>query len=260
MKLKDQIAIITGAGRGIGRSIAIAFAKEGANIVICDINEEDANSVLKEVKGHSVDGIIIKADISRGDEVKRLIDATVNKFKEINVLVNNAGIIHPSPLEETSEEIWDKVVNVNLKGVFLCSTMAGKVMIRQKKGNIISIASGAGHAPDPQGSAYSVTKSGVKMLMKQIAVEWGKYNIRANSISPGFIRTPLTERNYRDPEMLRRRIEIVPIKKIGSPEDIANLAVFLASDESSYITGEDIAVDGGFLQTVFQQLPKRASR
>lgn len=260
MRLNGRVAIVTGSGSGIGRSIALAFAKEGANVVICDLKQEAATSVLKEVKEYCLNGIEVKADISKEDDVRRLVHAVIDKYGKIDILVNNAGINRPCLLEETTADIWNSVMNVNLKGVLLCSNMFAKIMIEQKSGNIISIASMAGHVPYSLGNIYSASKAGVIMLTRQMALEWGKYNIRANSISPGLIRTPATEKRYLDPAQYTKRVEIVPIRRIGTPEDIAKAAVFLASDDSAYITGQDIGVDGGLRQAVSQLIPGRESQ
>jgi NAD(P)-dependent dehydrogenase (short-subunit alcohol dehydrogenase family) len=257
MKLKDQVAIITGSGSGIGRAIAIAFAREGAEVVVTDINEESCSEVLAEVKEYSPKSMMMKSDVSRGDEVKKLVDITLDQYKKIDILVNNAGTGAVHFLEDTPEEDWDRIMSIDLKGVFLFSKLVGRVMIQQLRGNIINIASTSGHSPHLQGNAYSVAKAGVKMLTRLAALEWGGFNIRVNSISPGFIRTPGTEIVYADPERYRKRAEVIPIKKIGTPEDIAKLALFLASDDSSYIHGEDIVIDGGFLTTLYQQIPPR---
>lgn len=259
MKLKDRVAIITGSGSGIGRSIALAFAREGAEVVVTDINQESCQEVLAEVKKYSPGSMTMKADVSRGDEVNKLVELTLDKYKKIDILVNNAGTGSVHFLEDTPEEEWDRIMSIDLKGVFLFSKMVGNVMIRQKRGNIINIASTSGHSPHPQGNAYSVAKAGVKMLTRLAALEWGGYNIRVNSISPGFVRTPGTEIVYSDPERYRKRAGVIPIKKIGTPEDIAKAALFLASDDSSYIHGADIVIDGGFLTTLYQQIPLRPS-
>jgi NAD(P)-dependent dehydrogenase (short-subunit alcohol dehydrogenase family) len=259
MKLKDQTAIITGSGSGIGRSIALAFAREGADVVVTDIQEENCFKVLAEVAKYSANSLAMKVDVTKGGEIERLARATLDKYKKIDILVNNAGTGAAYNLEDTPEEDWDRIMGINLKGVFLCSQQVGKIMIQQKKGNIINIASISAHTPIPQGNAYSVTKAGVRMLTRLAALEWGKYNIRVNSISPGLIRTPLTENVYADPEQYRQRSELVPMKRIGTSEDVARLALFLASEDSSYIHGEDIVIDGGLLTTVYQQVPGRAS-
>jgi NAD(P)-dependent dehydrogenase (short-subunit alcohol dehydrogenase family) len=259
MKLKNQAAIITGSGSGIGRAIAIAFAREGADVVLADIHEENCFKVLAEVNKYSAHSMAMKIDVSKGDEVEGLVRTTWEKYRKIDILVNNAGTGTAHNLEDVPEEDWDRIMGINLKGVFLCSQRVGKIMIRQKKGNIINISSISAHTPIPQGNAYSVAKTGVKMLTRLAALEWGKYNIRVNSISPGLIRTPLTENVYADPEQNRIRAELVPIRRIGSSEDVAQLALFLASEESSYIHGEDIVIDGGLLTTVYQQVPGRAS-
>jgi NAD(P)-dependent dehydrogenase (short-subunit alcohol dehydrogenase family) len=257
MKLKDQVAIITGSGSGIGRAIAVAFARDGAQVVVTDINQEGCQEVLAEVKPYSPLSMMMKSDVSKGDEVKKLVEVTLDQYKKIDILVNNAGTGTVHFLEDTPEEDWDRIMNIDLKGVFLFSKLVGKVMIEQKHGNIINIASTSGHAPHIQGNAYSVAKAGVHMLTRLAALEWGTYNIRVNSISPGFVRTPGTEIVYGDPERYRKRAEVIPIQRIGTPEDIARLALFLASDDSAYIHGEDIVIDGGFLTTLYQQIPPR---
>jgi 3-oxoacyl-[acyl-carrier protein] reductase len=257
MKLKNQVAIITGSGSGIGRAIAIAFAREGADVVVTDINEENCLEVLDEVTKYSSNSLTMRSDVSKGDEVRKLVEITLDKFGKIDILVNNAGTGSVHFLEDTPEEEWDRIMSIDLKGVFLFSKIVGKAMIQQKSGNIINIASTSGHSPHIQGNAYSVAKAGVKMLTSLAALEWGKYNIRVNSISPGFIRTPGTEIVYGDPERYRKRAEVIPLQRIGTPEDIARLALFLASDDSSYIQGEDIVIDGGFLTTLYQQIPPR---
>jgi NAD(P)-dependent dehydrogenase (short-subunit alcohol dehydrogenase family) len=259
MKLKNQAAIITGSGSGIGRAIAIAFAREGADVVVADIHEENCFKVLAEVKKYSPNSLALKVDVSKGNEVEGLVRTTWEKYRKIDILVNNAGTGAPYNLEDTPEEDWDRIMGINLKGVFLSSQRAGKIMIQQKKGNIINIASISAHTPIPQGNAYSMAKAGVTMLTRLAALEWGKYNIRVNSISPGLIRTPLTENVYADPEQYKQRSELVPLKRIGTSEDVAKLALFLASEDSSYIHGEDIVIDGGLLTTVYQQVPGRAS-
>lgn len=261
MKLKDQVAIVTGSSSGIGQSIALAFAKEGANVVITSRNKESCFKVLDSMKeAYGSDGLAIETDISKGEQIKALIHATMDKYGKIDILVNNAGTATVGPLEETTEDTWDRVMGVDLRGAFLCSMAAGKIMIKQQRGNIINIASTAAQEPMLQGNAYNIAKAGVRMLTRLIAVEWGKHNIRANCISPGFIRTPMTAKNYSNPEHYRKRVEIVPLKRIGTPEDVANLALFLASGESAYINGEEIVIDGGFLHTVFQQVPKKPPR
>jgi NAD(P)-dependent dehydrogenase (short-subunit alcohol dehydrogenase family) len=257
MKLKEKAAIITGAGRGIGKAIAVLFAKEGAHVVVNDIDRNNCFQTLEEINAYSPNSTAKEGNVSVGKDVEQMINHAMERYGKIDILVNNAGTASICPLEDTTEEIWDRLMGVDMKGPFLCSVKAAKEMIKRKSGVMINIASNSGQAPISLGNAYCVAKAGIIMLTRLMALEWGKHNIRVNSISPGFIRTLLTESAYVNPEHARRRAEIVPLKRIGAPEDVANLALFLASEESSYIHGEDIVIDGGFLHTTYEQAPNK---
>jgi len=259
MRLKGRVAIVTGAGKGIGRAIAVRFADEGALVVVNGRNVGNITMVVNEIMERGGQGVALSGDVSNLSEVKRIIKKTIEKFGRINILVNNAAIMASGPIEKIKEEDWDKVINTNLKGVFLFSQTVGREMIKARKGNIINIASIAGHQPYPLGGAYAASKSGVIIFTKQLAIEWAKYNIRANAISPGLIRTPLTESQYAHAETYEKRKTLIPLRRIGTPEDIAKVAVFLASDESSYITGQVLLVDGGLMETICQHIPGRPS-
>jgi NAD(P)-dependent dehydrogenase (short-subunit alcohol dehydrogenase family) len=260
MRLKNRVAIVTGAGGGIGRAIAIRFSEEGALVVVNGRHEENITSVADEIteKGHKA--IHMKADVSNSSAVKNMVNTIFEKFGKIDILVNNAAVLASSPIESINEEDWDKVMSTNLKSVFLCSKIVGQEMIKAMNGNIINIASIAAHQPYPLGGAYSTSKAGIFMFTKQLAIEWAKHNIRVNGISPGLIRTPMTETQYQHQETHEKRIQLVPLGRIGTPEDIANTAVFLASDESSYITGQSILVDGGLMDTICQYIPGRPAQ
>lgn len=259
MRLKGQVAIVTGAGQGIGRAIAIRFADEGAWVVVNGRHEENIKIVVNEITGRGGKAIVLKGDVSKRSDVKRMLINTIREFGRINILVNNAAIMGSAPLENIKESDWDRVINTNLKGVFLCCQIIGNEMIKARNGNIINIASIAAHQAFPLAGAYAPSKSGVVILTKQLAIEWAKYNIRANAISPGMVRTPLTESQYAHAETYRKRKALVPLKRIGAPEDIANAAVFLASNESSYITGHVLLVDGGLLESICNHIPGRPS-
>lgn len=257
MKLKGKVMMVTGAGRGIGEAIVKAVAAEGATVALNDVNTENCNKVLGDIKKESPESICVPGDVSVSRSVENMVGSVLKRFGKIDILVNNAGAASINRLEETSEEVWDRIMGIDLKGVFLCSVAVVKSMMENKNGNIINIASNSAQAPIALGGAYSVAKAGVRMLTRLMALEWGKFNIRANSVSPGFIRTPLTESAYKDEEKARKRAEIVPIKRIGTPEDVAKLVLFLASDDSSYVNGEDIVIDGGFLHTTYEQAPNK---
>ena len=259
MKLDSKTAIITGAGSGIGKAMALKFSENGANIVVADVDLKAAQATVFEIKNAGQNALAVKTDISDKAQVIEMKEQCLKQFGTIDILVNNAGIIYPpTPLEELPEEYWDRVVKVNLKGTFLCSQVVGKEMIKVKRGCIINIASMSGQGPYLKGGAYSSTKAAILLLTQQLALEWAPYNIRVNSISPGTVVTPLSENVYADKEIYEQRAKIIPLHRPGSPQDIANTALFLASDDSSYITGTDILVDGGLMKIAQQMLPGRA--
>lgn len=257
MKLENKVAIVTGAGRGIGRAIALTFAREGAKVAVADINYETASKVVEEIKGSGGEAVALKVDVADAESVEKMVREVLEKFGKIDILVNNAGIIRPSPLLETSEEDWDAVMNVNLKGVFLCSKAVVRHMIKQKSGSIINIASISGEAPELNTGAYTPSKAGVIALTSLMAMEWAKYGIRVNSISPGATWTPMEYEFYPTEELYKRRCETIPLGRFAQPEEIAEVALFLASDSASYITGENIRVDGGQMQSIFFLIGKR---
>jgi NAD(P)-dependent dehydrogenase (short-subunit alcohol dehydrogenase family) len=267
MRLRDKVTIIAGSTRGIGEECARIFFREGAKVVVTGRDEAKGGSLIEEMRGTTPKNefpragnrcIFLKADISLSSDVMRLRDKTLEAFGRIDILVNNAGITVPSPFEDLTEEAWNWVMDINLKGVFFCSQIIGRQMIEQRSGTIVNIASIAAHYALPHGAAYGPTKSAIIMLTKQCAMEWAKYNIRVNSVSPGLIRTPMTEDIYQDEGITRARIELIPLGRIGMPKDVAHVALFLCSDESSFITGQDILVDGGLLDNVFQRIPGKA--
>lgn len=264
MRLRDKVTIITGSTRGIGEACARLFYREGAWVVVTGRDEAKGTSLIEEMRAADSKSkrshagnrcIFLKADISVRSDVVRLKDKTLEAFGRIDILVNNAGITVPCPFEDLTEEAWNWVMGVNLKGVFFCSQIIGRQLIEQRSGTIVNIASMAAHYALPNGAAYGPAKSAIIMLTKQCAMEWAKYNIRVNSVSPGLIRTPMTENIYQDEGIARARIELIPLGRIGTPQDVAHVALFLCSDESSFITGQDILVDGGLLDNVFQRIP-----
>ena len=258
MRLDGKVAIVTGSTRGIGEAIVRRFYHEGARTVITGRDEARGQSVKESLSGDG-DGhcVFIKADISKKEDVIRLKEESLKAFGGIDILVNNAGAGVSFPFDELPEEMWDRVMDVNLKGTFYCMKIIGRQMVDNRSGVVINMASTYGHVPSHGGSVYGTTKSGIIMMTRQFALEWAKYNVRVNSISPGFIRTPLTESIYRDESVARARKEAIPLGRIGRPEEIASVALFLSSDESSYITGEDILVDGGLTYSVYHRIPGR---
>ncbi len=257
MRLKDKVAIITGAGRGIGRDIALRYAKEGAHVVINDVDPATAKATAQDVAKAGVRSIDVVADVAKVEDIENLVAATLKEFGRVDILVNNAMKIVPGKLEELSEAAWDTTMNIGLKGAFLMSQACARPMIAQKSGAIVNIASIAGLFPYNWAGAYSVVKAGLIMLTKLQALEWAPFGLRANAITPGYIRTPGTEGMYADPEIYEGRRKGVPMGRVGSGEDIAGPAVFLACDESRYTTGSVVGADGGQAVGYFLTVPGR---
>ena len=244
MMLKDKVAIITGSSRGIGRRIAEAFADNGSNVVINYLNsEEDAQDAMKSITARTgLQPLVIQADISTSDGVARLVNSTIERFGCVDILVNNAGMTIRGSISDITEEIWDRVLAVNLKGSFLCSKAVAKSMVERKKGIIINIASIRGITGSSSSLHYAVSKAGVIALTKSLAQELAPH-IRVNAIAPGYTYTDL-HANLDKNEIARIK-STIPLKRFGIVDDVANTALFLASDNSGYITGETIVISGG---------------
>jgi 3-oxoacyl-[acyl-carrier protein] reductase len=257
VRLKDKIAIITGGGRGIGRDIVLAYAREGAHVVVNDVDPATAEATAKEAAALGSRSLSVVADVAKSADINRMIATVVSERGRVDILVNNAMKIVPGKLEQLPEESWDTTMNIGLKGAFLMSQAAAKHMIAQKSGIIVNIASIAGLFPYNWAGAYSVVKAGLIMLTKLQAMEWAPYGIRANAITPGYIRTPGTEAMYADPEIYEGRRKGVPMGRVGSGEDIAGPAVFLACEESRYTTGSVVGADGGQAVGYFLTVPGR---
>ena len=245
MSLKGKVAIVTGARRGIGKGIALAFAKAGADVVVSDIDLKDCEKVTKEIESLGQQALAVKADVTNYEEVDQMVKSTLKKFSKIDILVNNAGILIYKPFLEITEDVWDKTLDTNLKGYFLCAQRVAKEMIKHKKGKIINIASVAGTVAYPQLAHYCASKGGIIIFTKVMANELATYKINVNSISPGATETPMTQGMLNDPKTREGFIKNIPWGRIGKPEDIANTAVFLASDDADYLTGVNVVVDGG---------------
>jgi len=244
-KLAQKVAVITGGARGIGKQIALTFASEGADIVIGDIIEMEA--AAQGIKDLGREVITVKTDVTHKEAVRNLIDSAIDNFNKVDILVNNAGIVRHAPLLEMAEEEWNAVIDVNLKGVFLCTQAVAKHMVKRQYGKIINIASIAGLNAVYVSANYCVSKAGVIQLTKVCARELGPYGINVNAIAPGVVITDMTY--TRTPAEAERFIEErrnwAILGRIGTAQDMANLALFLASDQSSFITGQVIAADGG---------------
>lgn len=244
MKLKDQVAIVTGSAQGIGRAVAEAFAREGAAIVVSDINADLCQKTADEIKQkYGVETLAVAANVSSLTDCDRLMQSTLDKFSKINILINNAGITRDNLVMRMSEQEWDAVIGVNLKGVFNCIKAASRIMLKQRSGRIVNIASVVGQMGNAGQANYSASKGGVIALTKTCAREFSSRNILVNAIAPGFIRTAMTDALPDDAK--KRLAEQIPLQRLGEAQDVANAAMFLCSEESSYITGQVIAVNGG---------------
>jgi len=241
--LLNKVAIVTGSARGIGQAIAIELARAGADVVVSDIIP--GNETVKKIKALKRKSVYVKTDVTSKKDIENLIQETMKNFRKIDILVNNAGIFITQPTLDFSQENWDKTLNINLRGYFLCAQAVLKYM--KKGASIINISSVAGMSGYPMAAAYCASKGGVRLLTKSLAVEFGPKGIRVNSIHPGVIETAMTQDILKDKNTKQSMVSKVPLRRTGQPADIAGPAVFLASDESSYITGEELVVDGGWI-------------
>jgi len=247
LKLNDKVAVVTGGTSGIGKAIAIHYAAEGANVVVVGRNEGRANKVLHAIKTKGGNAIWIGADICNASHVKRVIDNTVDEFGKLDILVNCAGIFLTGDLENFTENDYDISMNVNLKGPFLCIKASVPVMRKQGKGKIVNISSLAGEVGFPQASIYCATKFGVIGLTKALAVELAPFKINVNSIAPGNIETPMNAHLMKNPDYVQFLLDNTPYGRNGCPDDIAPAAVYLASDDSDYVCGATLFIDGGWV-------------
>ncbi len=248
MLLEGQIALVTGAGRagkGIGRSIALRLAKEGARIAIADFMPEAADSVAREVADMGGEALAVYGSVSNGDDVDKMVADTIDRFGRIDILINNAGITRDNLIVRMSEQDWDMVLDTNLKGVFNCTRAVAKLMMRERKGKIVNMASVMGIMGNAGQANYSASKGGVIALTKTTAKELGSRGINVNAVAPGFIQTVMTEEM---PEDAKSGIASqIPLRRLGTPEDVAEVVLFLCSESSNYVTGQVIAVDGGMV-------------
>jgi len=246
LPLEGKVAIITGGGTGIGKAIALEFANAGADVVVASRRLEVLEQAAEEVRALGGRSLAIQTDVARKMDVENLVKKTVDEFGAIDILVNNAGVGGGKPILESSEVEWDQIIDIDLKGYYLCCQAAGKKMMEQMKGNIINVSSDGGFSTcRGYSSPYSVAKAGVIMLTRCLAWELAPYNIRVNSLAPGNTVTEMTRRWWSDPEILKESSEKRPLGRFAEPREMGTIALFLASDASSFMTGETIRADGG---------------
>jgi len=245
MQFKENVVIVTGSSRGIGKAIALAFAKEGASVVVSGRNKENLKDVVNEIKATGSKVLSVEADVAKVDDAKNLIEKTLEEFGQLDVLVNNAGITRDNLLLRLSEDDWDAVLDTNLKGAFNCIKASTKPMMKKRSGVIINITSVVGQTGNAGQVNYSASKAGMIGLTKSVAKELSARNIRANAVAPGFIETDMTSEL---PEKAKEElISSIPLAKLGNVENVADLVLFLSSSKAEYITGQIINVDGGMV-------------
>ena len=243
-EISNKVAIVTGASRGLGKAMAVGLAKAGANIVATDVL--DTSSTVKEIEKLGRKVIGIKVDVSKKQDIEKMVQQTIKKFGRIDILVNNAGILRMGNAENMSQEDWEKVIQVNLTGQFLCAQAVAKQMIKQKSGKIINIASIAGLGGYAQSAPYSASKAGIILMTKTLAVEWGQHNIQVNAICPGVFATDMTDAFLSDKQFMGMIQARVPLRRYAKPDELVGTVIYLASKASDYMTGHALVIDGGW--------------
>ena len=249
MVLEGRAAIVTGAGSGIGHAIAQCFAENGAAVLVnYSRRAEESEDLARELTAAGHKAIPFKADVSDRSQAQSMVEAAVQEFGRLDILVNNAGVEMDVPFLEVTEEQWNTVLNVNLKGAFLCMQAAAQVMKDHGGGAIINVSSVHEDLPFPGFTPYAASKGGLRMLMRNAALELAHYGIRVNNIAPGAIATPINTRTLNDPRKLQTLARVIPLGRMGTPQEVAEVALYLASDRSSYVTGSTYYVDGGMVR------------
>lgn len=242
MRLKGKIAIVTGAGRGIGEGISLRLAEEGANVACVDVNDVDAKNTVKQIESNGGKAIAVKCDVSKSADVEAMVKEVVGAFGTIDILVNNAGLIRDAQVKNMTEEMWDLVLNVNTKGPFLCAKAVTPIMAEKKYGKIVNVSSRAALGNFGQAN-YSAAKAANIGLTRTLALEFARHNINVNCVAPGYIDTPLMQ--GLPEKVIERILSSTPLGRAGKPVDVANLVLFLVSDEAQFITGQTIFICGG---------------
>jgi NAD(P)-dependent dehydrogenase (short-subunit alcohol dehydrogenase family) len=253
--LRGRVCVVTGAGGGIGSAVATALGRAGAAVALLDLDKAGCDRVAAALRSEGITALPIACDVTDPASVAAA-EQKVRPLGSCDVFVNNAGILRPGALATLSVTEWNATLSVNLTGYFLCAQAFGRPMLERGRGSLVHVASIAGQHPQAFSGAYSVAKAGVAMLSRQLALEWGPSGIRSNVVSPGLVRTPMSEAFYNVPGVAERRAAMVPSRRVGAPVDIAEVVVFLASDRAAYVTGQEITVDGGFSQVLMSLVPR----
>jgi len=247
-RFKDKIVIVTGAAKGIGKATAIAFAEEGAIVCLADCDSEFGKKTVNEIINKGTEALFLKVDVSQREECYKMVEIVVKKYKKLDCMANIAGVISLIAAKDITEDDWDFIMNINLRGLFWCCQAAGIQMLKQNYGSIVNISSVSAYHTRELRSVYSCSKAGVSMLTKALAVEWGKYNIRVNAVAPGIVKTSMLVEIMKKRKGLEEEIAAATaLKRIASPEEIANLILYLSSRDASFITGQTTIIDGGRL-------------
>lgn len=254
--LGGRIAVVTGAASGLGKAIAAGFAEAGARVALLDREAGGLEKVAAEMQAAGHEAIAVPCDVTRMENVRAAAGRVASELGACDVLVNNAGILRSGELATLAIEDWDAMMNVNVTGYLRCAQAFGAPMLERGSGAVVHVASIAASEPQAASGAYSPGKAAVVMLSRQLAFEWGPRGVRSNVVSPGLVRTPLSEAFYQAPGVLERREAAMPLRRIARPSDIADAAVFFASRRASYLTGQEIVVDGGFSQTLMSHVPR----
>lgn len=255
--LAEKKIIVTGGGSGIGRATCMLAAREGADVAVADINPVTGEETAERIRAEGGKAILVTMDAAQKADAERMAQETIEAFGGIDGLVCCAIKLVPGRLQDLPEGDWDMVMNIGLKGYFLCAQAAGQTMIEQRSGSIVFVSSIGGMQTYPLAGAYSICKSGAIMLGKLFGVEWARYGIRANTVSPGQVRTPMTEAMFADPELAAGRAAVVPAGRVGTPEEVAEGIVFLLSERARYITAVNLPIDGGQVESKMMHTPGR---
>ncbi len=254
--LSGRVCVVTGGGGGIGRAVASSLARAGARVAAIDLDERGLQTTGAELRELGRDHVVARCDTSSVDSVTAASGTIEKSLGSCGVLVNTAAVLRPGGLENLSLAEWNAVLSVNLTGYFICAQIFGRQMRKLGRGSLVHVSSIAGSHAQGQSGAYSVSKAGVIMLSRQLASEWGPQGIRSNVVSPGMVITPMSQSFYDTPGVTERRTVVVPSRRIGMPQDIADAILFLASDRSSYVNGDEITVDGGFANMLMNLVPR----